>query len=117
MSNKKILILPGDYIGQEIMAEAVKVLELLKAEGEKIEWSFGHLGGAAYDAEFAQEASEFDTLDELREDVRERLTRGKRLEQAAAARDAVLEALLEKTEAGKRPVRLLGAKVFNLTEP
>jgi DNA polymerase-4 len=26
-------------------------------------------------------------------------------------------ALLEKTEAGKRPVRLLGAKVFNLTEP
>src|SRR5690606_2632564 len=29
-------------------------------------------------------------------DIRERLTRGKRLEQAAAARDAVLEALLEK---------------------
>jgi DNA polymerase-4 len=26
-------------------------------------------------------------------------------------------ALLEKTEAGKRPVRLLGAKVFNLTQP
>jgi len=26
-------------------------------------------------------------------------------------------ALLEKTDAGKRPVRLLGAKVFNLTEP
>ncbi len=49
--NKKILILPGDYIGQEIMAEAVKVLEVLKAEGEAIEWSFGHLGGAAYDAE------------------------------------------------------------------
>jgi len=49
--NKKILILPGDYIGTEIMAEAVKVLELFKAEGEKIEWSFGHLGGAAYDAE------------------------------------------------------------------
>ncbi|MGB1561242.1 MAG: 3-isopropylmalate dehydrogenase [Sinimarinibacterium flocculans] len=49
--NKKILILPGDYIGTEIMAEAVKVLEVLKAEGEAIEWSFGHLGGAAYDAE------------------------------------------------------------------
>jgi 3-isopropylmalate dehydrogenase len=49
--NKKILILPGDYIGQEIMAEAVKVLEVLKAEGEAIEWSFAHLGGAAYDAE------------------------------------------------------------------
>ncbi len=51
MSNKNILILPGDYIGTEIMAEAVKVLEVLKAEGEAIEWSFGHLGGAAYDAE------------------------------------------------------------------
>ena len=32
------------------------------------------------------------------DDVRERLGRGKRLEQAAAARDAVLEALLEKME-------------------
>lgn len=51
MSTKKILILPGDYIGPEIMAEAVKVLEVLKSEGEAIEWSFGHLGGAAYDAE------------------------------------------------------------------
>lgn len=49
--NKKILILPGDYIGSEIMAEAVKVLALFKDEGEPIEWTFGHLGGAAYDAE------------------------------------------------------------------
>ena len=48
---KKILILPGDYIGPEILAEAVKVLDLLKAGGEKLEWTFGHLGGAAYDAE------------------------------------------------------------------
>jgi 3-isopropylmalate dehydrogenase len=47
----KILILPGDYIGPEILDEAVKVLEVLKAEGEKLVWSFGHLGGAAYDAE------------------------------------------------------------------
>lgn len=50
------------------------------------------------DDEFAQMASEFDTVDELTEDVRERLGRGKRLEQAAAARDAVLEVLLEKVE-------------------
>ncbi len=48
---KKILILPGDYIGPEILAEAVKVLEVLKAGGEKLSWTFGHLGGAAYDAE------------------------------------------------------------------
>jgi trigger factor len=50
------------------------------------------------DDDFAQEASEFDTVAELSADVRERLGRGKRLEQAAAARDAVLEALLEKME-------------------
>ena len=50
------------------------------------------------DDEFAQMASEFDTVGELTDDVRERLGRGKRLEQAAAARDAVLEQLLEKVD-------------------
>ena len=48
---KKIAILPGDYIGVEVMAEAVKVLDLLRAEGEKLEYEFGLLGGAAVDAE------------------------------------------------------------------
>ncbi len=46
------------------------------------------------DDDFAQQASEFDTIDELRADLRDRLTRGARIEQAAAARDAVLEKLL-----------------------
>ena len=50
------------------------------------------------DDEFAQMASEFDTIDELMDDVRTRLANGKRLEQAAAARDAVLEKLLDLTE-------------------
>jgi trigger factor len=50
------------------------------------------------DDEFAQTASEFDTAEELREDVRTRLERGKRLEQAASARDAVLEKLLDSAE-------------------
>lgn len=50
------------------------------------------------DDDFAQEASEFDTVAELRDDMRTRLERGKRLEQAAAARDAVLEKLLDATE-------------------
>jgi len=50
------------------------------------------------DDEFAQTASEFDTLDELRADVRERLTRVRALEQGAQARDKVLEALLAATE-------------------
>jgi 3-isopropylmalate dehydrogenase len=51
MTTKKILILPGDYIGPEILGEAVKVLEVLERDGADIAWTFGHLGGAAYDAE------------------------------------------------------------------
>jgi trigger factor len=50
------------------------------------------------DDEFAQTASEFDTLEELRADVRARLERVKALEQGAQARDAVLEALLSATD-------------------
>ena len=50
------------------------------------------------DDDFAQTASEFDTIEELREDVSTRLERGKRLEQAAGARDAVLEKLLDSAE-------------------
>ncbi|MEJ7742247.1 MAG: hypothetical protein WKF73_06675 [Nocardioidaceae bacterium] len=50
------------------------------------------------DDEFAQTASEFDTLDELKADLRDRLTRGARVEQASAARDAVLEKLLTMVE-------------------
>jgi trigger factor len=51
-----------------------------------------------FDDEFAQTASEFDTAEELREDVATRLERGKRLEQAGAARDAVLERLLDSAD-------------------
>jgi trigger factor len=50
------------------------------------------------DDEFAQTASEFDTVDELKADVLDRLTRGARIEQASAARDAVLEKLLGMVE-------------------
>jgi trigger factor len=50
------------------------------------------------DDDFAQQASEFDTIEELRADVRDRLTRGARIEQASAARDAVLEKLLSLVE-------------------
>ena len=50
------------------------------------------------DDAFAQEASEFDTLDELRADLRARLERVKRLEQGMQARDNVLEALLGQVE-------------------
>ena len=46
----KILILPGDGIGPEIVGQAVRVLEKFKAEGAPIELSHGLLGGAAHDA-------------------------------------------------------------------
>jgi trigger factor len=50
------------------------------------------------DDEFAQLASEFDTIGELRADTRKRLERQKRLQQLAQARDNALEALLEKVD-------------------
>ena len=50
------------------------------------------------DDEFAQEASEFDTIEELRASIEDRLTRMARLEQATQARDAVLETLVGQVE-------------------
>ena len=46
----KILILPGDGIGPEIVGQAVRILERFKTEGVPIELEHGLLGGAAYDA-------------------------------------------------------------------
>ncbi len=48
--SKKIAVLPGDGIGPEIVAQAVKVLEVLKADGLDIEMEEGAIGGAGYDA-------------------------------------------------------------------
>jgi trigger factor len=50
------------------------------------------------DDEFAQLASEFDTVEELRQDLRSRLDRVKVLGQGADARDKVLELLVQRTE-------------------
>ena len=75
----------GDLVGQDVEV-TVKVAQVQEQELPDL------------DDEFAQLASEFDTADELTADVRERLGRGKRLEQAAAARDAVLEALLGRVD-------------------
>jgi len=75
----------GDLVGQEVVVE-VSVSQVQEQELPEL------------DDEFAQMASEFDTVEELTADVKERLGRGRRLEQAAAARDAVLEQLLEKVE-------------------
>jgi trigger factor len=75
----------GDLIGENVHVQ-VKVTQVQEQELP------------AFDDDFAQLASEFDTAAELEADVRDRLGRGKRLEQAAAARDAVLEKLLESVE-------------------
>ncbi|WP_432039213.1 trigger factor [Streptomyces cucumeris] len=50
------------------------------------------------DDDFAQLASEFDTLEELRADSRKRLERTKKFEQATQAQEKVLDALLELVE-------------------
>ncbi len=48
---KKILMLPGDGIGPEIVAEAIKILEVLRRDhGLAVEWDQGLIGGAACDA-------------------------------------------------------------------
>ena len=75
----------GDKLGEDVDVE-VKVTGVKEQELP------------ALDEEFAQSASEFDTIAELTADVQVRLERGKRLEQAAAARDAVLEKLLDMVE-------------------
>lgn len=71
----------GDYAGRDadvaVTVRTVKEKEL-----------------PALDDDFAQLASEFDTLDELKGDVRQRLERVKRVEQIYHARDKVLEQLV-----------------------
>ncbi|NIP71874.1 MAG: 3-isopropylmalate dehydrogenase [Gammaproteobacteria bacterium] len=47
--SKKILVLPGDGIGPEIIAQAVKVLQFLRGEGLDVVLEQGLVGGAAYD--------------------------------------------------------------------
>ena len=46
----KLAVLPGDGIGPEIVAQAVKVLEVLRKDGMKIELEHAPIGGAGYDA-------------------------------------------------------------------
>ncbi|WP_161962308.1 trigger factor [Nocardioides speluncae] len=75
----------GDLVGEDVEVQ-VTVSQVQEQELPE------------FDDEFAQMASEFDTAEELTADVRERLGRGKRLEQASAARDVVLERLLDKVE-------------------
>ena len=62
---KKVLVLPGDNIGPEIVTEAVKVLETVSDKyGLGIELDYAHLGGAALDA--VGEPCPQETLDKAR---------------------------------------------------
>ncbi len=78
-------LLGGDHEGEmaqiEVTVISVKERELPEA-----------------DDDFAQIASQFDTIGELRSDVREQLLKQKSFGQGAQARDKLLAALLEKVE-------------------
>ncbi len=71
----------GDFAGREALV-AVTVRSVRERELPEL------------NDEFAQMASEFDTLPELRADLTERLSRIKRIEQLYSARDKALEALV-----------------------
>jgi trigger factor len=75
----------GDFAGQE--AEVSVVVRSVKRKVLP-----------ALDDDFATTASEFDSLEELRADIRHRLERTKLLEQGVQARDRTLEVLVERTE-------------------
>ncbi|MBA2769871.1 MAG: trigger factor [Sporichthyaceae bacterium] len=75
----------GDHAGQD----AVVTVELTAVKEREL---------PELDDDFGQLASEFDTIDELRADVRTRVERMKQLEQGVQARDRVLEALLAAVE-------------------
>ncbi|MBP2319799.1 trigger factor [Kibdelosporangium banguiense] len=78
-------LVAGDFAGRDaditVTVQSVKVRELPEP-----------------DDDFAQMASEFDTIDELRDSLRERVGMAKKMQQGVQARDKILEALLETTE-------------------
>jgi trigger factor len=75
----------GDFAGRDAEVE-VKVRSVKDKQLPEI------------DDDFAQMASEFDTLDELRADLKERLGKVKKVEQIYAARDEALKQLVEAAE-------------------
>jgi trigger factor len=83
-------IFDSELVGGDLVGEPVQVDVMVQSVSEQVLPEF--------DDDFAQLASEFDTAAELKADVRERLTRVKRIEQASAARDAVLEILIDQVE-------------------
>lgn len=46
---QKLMILPGDGIGPEVMAEVSKIVDWVNTRGAQIETEYGLVGGASYD--------------------------------------------------------------------
>src|SRR3954454_10798308 len=52
MATYKLLLLPGDGIGPEVMAEVKRLIDWLDAQGiARVETEQGLVGGSAYDAD------------------------------------------------------------------
>ncbi|MDA0635753.1 trigger factor [Nonomuraea sp. MCN248] len=79
-----------ELVGGENAGDEADVIITVKSVKEKVL--------PELDDEFAQLASEFDTLDELKESIREQVRRTKLIDQVVQARDKALEALLEKID-------------------
>ena len=59
MSNKKILILPGDGIGNEVMAEVLKIIDWMeKTKSLSFDISERLVGGTAYEIRLSLVGSE-----------------------------------------------------------
>ena len=79
-----------ERFGEELGGAAVEVTALVKdVKARRL---------PEVDDDFAKTASEFDTLDELRADLRTRLGELKEREATAAVRDRVLEALIDRVD-------------------
>ncbi|WP_027931695.1 trigger factor [Amycolatopsis thermoflava] len=92
-------LVAGEYAGRDaevsVTVQSVKERELPEA-----------------DDEFAQLASEFDTIDELKADLRERLAKMKKVQQGVQARDKILDELLESVDV-PLPEKVVEAEVEN----
>ncbi|MFI7702425.1 trigger factor [Nonomuraea sp. NPDC049480] len=79
-----------ELVGGENAGEEADVIITVKSVKEKVL--------PELDDEFAQLASEFDTLDELKASIREQARRNKLIDQVVQAREKALDALLDKID-------------------
>jgi trigger factor len=79
-----------ERFGEELGGAAVEITVLVKdVKARRL---------PEVDDDFAKTASEFDTIQQLRDDLRERLTEVKEREAGAALRDLALEAMIDKVD-------------------